>query len=164
MSKIAYILVGLPGSGKSTFIKNEILAKAKEGEVWHIVSSDDIIEEWGAAKGLAYNEAWKEFSGKAKGEMVSRLKAAIEAGSNLVFDLTNMTVKSRKAHLKRLTADYTDVRAVVWSLTDVELKARQDKREKETGKSIPGFVVNNMARSYEAPTKDEGFTEVRYIR
>ncbi len=163
-----YILIGLPGSGKSTWTKN-FLAKTEDPFV--IVSSDDIIEEEIAKHNaglaphevaLTYSTGFEKFVGYATGEMKRRAKAAKAAGDNVIWDQTNMSAKSRKDKVGLF--DGYERHAVVFSLTDEELNRRLKLRESQTGKSIPGFVIKSMAKSYQAPTKAEGFDGIKIIR
>jgi hypothetical protein len=41
---------------------------------------------------------------------------------------------------------------------------RLKKREAETGKVIPPFVIANMAKSYETPTKEEFPNGIKFIK
>lgn len=157
--KKLYILIGLPGSGKSTWTKNFL---AKQEEPFVIVSSDDIIEEKCAEAGLNYSQGFEKFVGFATGEMKRRAKAAAAAGHNVIWDQTNMTPKSRKDKIGMFEGYQRN--AVVFSITDDELFRRLKLRESQTGKSIPAFVVKNMAKSYQAPTKAEGFDSITYVR
>lgn len=170
MSKKFYILIGLPGSGKSTWTKNFL---AKQEEAFTIVSSDDIIEEEIAKfnanlrefeqdKRLNYSTGFEKFVGFATGEMKRRAKAAVAAGHNVIWDQTNMTPKSRKDKIGMFEGYQRN--AVVFSITDDELFRRLKLRESQTGKSIPAFVIKNMAKSYQAPTKAEGFDNITYVR
>lgn len=152
------MLVGLPGSGKSTYIK-KINADGK----YAVISSDDILDEIAAEKGLSYSEAWSKYVGNAASEMMRRAKAAVKNDKPIIWDQTNLTPKSRKKAFAILPAHY-DAKAVVFSIDDLELKRRLDKRAKETGKVIPDHVMKDMSRRYVAPTKSEGFSEIKYIK
>lgn len=154
------MLVGLPGSGKSTYIE-KLLEKYPERD-YVIISSDDIIEEVALKEGKTYSEVFEKTVGYATAEMKRRAKAAAADGRNIIWDQTNMTVKSRTSKMKDF-AGY-NFSAVVFSLTDEELNRRLKKRESETGKVIPGFIIKNMANSYVAPSKSEGFENIQYIR
>lgn len=150
------VMVGLPGSGKSTLI-----AKMKQEKPYTVISSDDIFEEWGKEQGLDYNAAFKTFEFKdVEREMNNRLRDALNKKENVIVDRTNMTVKSRARVLGFVPKGYKKI-AVVFELDPAELKRRQDKREKETGKKIPDSVIDNMRQSYQPPTKAEGFDEVK---
>jgi len=155
------MLVGLPGSGKSTWIKN--FMSDKNPSQWVIASTDDILEKWGKEKGLNYNQAFQQLNFKAvAAQMNQDIQDAVKNGKNIIFDQTNMNQKSRRSKLQMLPATYTR-EAVVFSIPDAELKARLYKREKETGKKIPSNVIDSMARSYEAPTKAE-FDKITYVK
>jgi predicted kinase len=160
--KEAIMLIGVPGSGKSTWIRNFLAGK--DPSQWVIISTDDILERWGKEKGLDYNQAFSHFNFKhVKNQMMKELKDAIQAGKNIIFDQTNMTAKSRAEKLQHLPADY-DKQAIVWSLTEPELKRRAEKRHGETGKLVPAHVITNMQRSYMSPTKAEGFSKITFIK
>ncbi len=155
------MLIGLPGSGKSTWIRN-FLAKEDPSQ-WTIASTDDILEKWGKEKGLDYNQAFQKFDFKeVNAQMYRDIENAIKNGKNIIFDQTNMNKKSRRAKLQMLPKHYTR-EAVVFLIPYDQLKNRLKQREKETGKMIPAHVIDSMARSYEPPTRDE-FEKITYVR
>lgn len=160
--KTAIVMVGLPGSGKSTWI-NKFLSTQDKSK-WAIISLDALVEDLAVKKGISYNEAWPQMDFKnANSKIKANIHSAINKGMNIIFDQTNLTVKGRNKHLSKLPNDYQKA-AVVFSLTDKELKSRQDYRKSMTGKSIPDNVVDEMAGRYQAPTKSEGFSEILYIK
>lgn len=127
------------------------------------VSTDDMIEEYAAEKGLTYSEAFSKVDFKSLNTRFKyAIKAAVEEGKDLIIDRTNMTVKGRRELLK--LAEGYEAHAVVFIVTDAVLEKRLKERAANTGKFIPKHVVENMAKSYVAPTKDEGFVAVTYIR
>jgi len=73
-----------------------------------------------------------------------------------------MNVKERSYFMKSTSEDYRKV-AIIFKVSDSELKKRLDKRGKETGKVIPDEVIKRMKSKYEAPTKEEGFDEIKTI-
>lgn len=157
MSATIYILIGLPGSGKSTWVKKN----APEGAV--IVSSDDLIMEWAVGKGLTYNDAFGQVNFKQiEARMREIFAEAIASGKDIIVDRTNMSPKSRKYWLDEAKG-YTKV-AVTFILDDVTLNKRLSERSRVEGKSIPPYVVKNMAANYTAATKAEGFTQFIVVR
>lgn len=154
-----HILIGLPASGKSTWRAKHILANPEAVTV----STDDMIEEYAAANGLTYSEAFKKVDFKSLNTRFKyAIKAAVEEGRDIIVDRTNMSVKSR-AELLKLAEGY-DAHAVVFVVTDAVLEARLKARGIATGKWIPKATIENMAKSYVAPTKEEGFVSVTYVR
>lgn len=154
-----HILVGLPASGKSTWRAQHI--KTNPDAV--TVSTDDMIEEYAAEKGLTYTEAFSKVDFKSLNTRFKyAIKEAVSAGKDLIVDRTNMTVKGRR-ELMRLAEGY-EAHAVVFVVPDDVLKARLKARAESTGKYISPMVINSMAKSYVAPSRDEGFASVSYIR
>jgi len=162
------MLMGLPGSGKSTWIKAQ---KAKYPEKdYHVVSSDDIIEEWGMEDDACNDEngnynyglAFEKYAKQAMKEMNRRFAEFVKNGFNIIHDQTNMNVNSRKGKLAQ--AKGYDKKAVTFTLSDKEWERRFNKRKDETGKNIPSHVIKNMAASYQAPSKAEGFSDITIVR
>jgi predicted kinase len=152
------VLVGLPGSGKSTYITQ--LQKQKP---YAVVSTDDIFEQIARDADIDYNEAFKTTSFKdVERKMFIHLNQAVNKKQNIIIDQTNMTVKSRARKLELVPKEYKKV-AVVFNVDSTELQRRLDKREKETGKKIPSHVIDSMKTSYQEPSKSEGFNEVKHI-
>ena len=153
----ALFLVGLPGSGKSFYSKKALA----EGYV--LISTDDHIERVADAIGKTYGQAFKDNIGPATSHMNQKLVSAVKAQKNIVWDQTNLSVKSRAKKLAPLLIAGYDVTAVAFEIDPVELARRLAGREKETGKVVPMGIINNMAATYERPTVSEGFVSVIVI-
>lgn len=150
------MLVGVPGCGKSTWIENNNLVG------YSVISMDNIIEELGAPEGLPYSEAFDKYSGVAARKMKEQLKEALKNRENIIWDQTNLTVKSRTKKLKVVPDDYNKI-AVVFEISGPELERRRTIRENTSGKVVPAFVLQRMQVSYACPTKSEGFNEIKII-
>jgi predicted kinase len=150
------VMVGLPGSGKSTIINNTLAASEKE---YVVVSSDDEIERLAKDQGLDYNSGFDQFIKPATAIMNQKFKDAIRDGKSVIWDQTNISDKKRASILSQVPSNYKKI-AIVFEVDEAELNKRLSKREKETGKKIPPYVIKNMAASYVRPTKCEGFDEI----
>jgi len=155
------ILIGPPASGKSTW-RAKFLASA-EGE-WVVASTDDLVETWAAERGMTYDEAhgkapWGQFNKTFK----YAYRNALKDGKNVIIDRTSMSAKNRKDYFKDLP-EGTVVEAVVFVVDDVELKRRMKERKEATGKSVPYAALAGMQKRYQAPTKDEGFHKITYVK
>lgn len=154
------MLIGLPGSGKSTWIAEY---RARHPELnFQVVSSDDILEEKAQQEGLDYADVHEKYIGFAIGEMERRFKSFLNEGAHIIHDQTNLSKKTRKKHLDKLKG-YTKS-AVVFTLSDKEWKRRYDKRKAETAKDIPDYVIKNMIKGFEFPSKNEGFVSITHIK
>lgn len=147
------MLIGLPGSGKSTYT-NALIAKHPEKD-YVVLSTDNMIEEKAKAKGKTYSEIFPDINMNfLTKEMKSQFREALSEGRNIILDRTNMSAKKRKEFLDAIPEGYEKI-AVVFSIPDNVLRERLDNRAAATGKKIPPMVITTMARSYVAPTRSE---------
>lgn len=146
-------MIGVAGSGKSTWIKN-FLANSKDEYV--VLSTDGIFVEWGSALGLNYSESFAHFSYKeVEKEFNMRLGSALAAGKNVIWDQTNLTLKTRTAKLARVPKGYTK-KAVVFNLPKETVLSRlQNPDRMAEGKHIPSMVIHGMFNQFEMPDQFE---------
>lgn len=151
----ALVLIGLPGSGKSTFIPRIISYLDKKPVV---LSTDNVIEEYAVKLGKTYSEVFNTVSFSVfKTEMKKVADAALAARTSVIIDQTNMASKARRTKLEPFVkAGYTCI-SLGFDVSDKVLRERLDKRAEATGKVIPPYVIKQMLSSYTSPTKAEGF-------
>lgn len=152
---ICFMLVGVPGSGKSTWAANLL-----EDSQTVLLSTDAYIEQMANAVGKTYGEVFESTIKEATSWMKKQRDAAIANAKNIVWDQTNLTIKSRRPKLDALREAGYDVIAVVFEIPDEELKARREAREKATGKTIHPSILEQMGKDYQRPTRVEGFQKV----
>lgn len=150
----AYVLVGLPGSGKTTWVNRMI----KDAE-YVVISSDDEIEKYAKSKGKTYSDVFAEYAKTATSIMQTNLRNAIRNNSNIIWDQTNMSAKKRKGIIQQIPKHYNKI-AVVFQVDRKELEQRLNKRADETGKTIPLHIVDNMQKAFTMPTTEEGFHQI----
>ncbi len=149
-----YQLIGVPGSGKSTWIKDQDWAKDCA-----IVSTDMWVELEAERVGKTYSEVFDEYMPKAVQLMANHVELARDKGMNIIWDQTSTTVKSRQRKFNMLP-DYEHIAVVFKTPEEGELTRRLNSRP---GKSIPDFVVRGMIDNFEIPTLDEGFVEIQFV-
>jgi predicted kinase len=153
MSK-CYQLVGVPGSGKSTWIKNQEWALGLT-----IVNTDLFVEDYARAQGKTYTEVFVEYMPTAIDLMIEQVVFAREHGHTVIWDQTSTTVKSRARKFNMLP-DYEHI-AVVFRTPNLDvLKERLASRP---GKDVPWEVVQGMIDNWEEPTNEEGFKEIWFV-
>lgn len=146
--KDVIVLVGLPASGKSTYIDKYL-------KDYTVISNDHIIEEYAKKNDISYTKAYMELDRKdVQREYKNNLLKAIKTSNKVVIDNTNMSVKKRHSSLAHFGDEWKKT-ALVFEIDKKELRKRLDKRAKETGKVIPQQVITDMTRAYEKPTSKE---------
>lgn len=149
----AIMLIGVPCSGKSTYI-DELKSQNPDRD-YIVLSTDDILERLGNEKGWDYNQAFKNIPfKKVQAIFNTDFRHAVKAKKDIIIDQTNLTVKSRAKKLNKLPEEYKKI-GIVFIVTSDELERRLVKRTAMTGKIIPRSVLNNMIRSYVPPSCSE---------
>lgn len=149
-----YQLIGVPGSGKSTWIKNQDWA-----ENCVVVSTDEFVEDYAKEVGSTYSEVFDFYMPTAVKLMADKVVRAREQGKDIIWDQTSTTEGARRKKFNMLP-DYEHI-AVVFKTPEMdELKRRLASRP---GKNIPSQVMVQMIRGLVMPTLDEGFTEIRVV-
>jgi predicted kinase len=148
-----YQLIGVPGSGKSTWIKNQDWALGLT-----VVSTDMWVEIYAKEQGKTYSEVFNDYMPTAVDLMAEQVVFAREHGHTIIWDQTSTTIASR-ARKFRMLPDYEHIAVVFPSPSRIELKRRLDSRP---GKEIPDVVIEGMLVSFENPTEEEGFSEIWY--
>ena len=146
-----YQLIGVPGSGKSTWVKNQDWAKDCV-----VVSTDEFVEDYAKEVGSTYNEVFDDYMPTAVKLMADKVVRAREQGKDIIWDQTSMSIKSRKRKFNMLP-DYEHIAVVFKTPEPDELKRRLDSRP---GKNIPDHVMKSMMDNYDIPTEEEGFKEI----
>ena len=150
MSK-CYQLIGVPASGKSTWIKDQVWMLGLT-----VVSTDPFVEDYARAQGKTYSEVFVEYMPTAIDLMIEQVVFAREHSHTIIWDQTSTTVKSRARKFNMLP-DYEHIAVVFRTPEHKELMRRLISRP---GKEIPDHVVASMIASWEEPTLEEGFTEI----
>lgn len=145
-----YMLIGVPAAGKSTWIADQDWASDCV-----LVSTDKLIDIEAGRQGKTYNDVFKDYIDTATKLMNEDVRAAVEAGKDIIWDQTNTGRKSRAAKLA-MTPSYRKIAVVFATPEEAEWQRRLDSRP---GKSIPRAVLKAMSEGLQLPTEDE-FDEI----
>lgn len=151
-SKYFTMLVGLPGSGKTTY-------KLANCQNYVSISTDDFIDVMSKITGKTYNELFALHIKAANAHLIENLAEAIQEGKNIVWDQTNLTKKKRMSVLDRIPRDYVKT-CVFFTIPEDVLVNRRAGRD---GKTIPKGILDNMRSAYELPSPSEGFDYIMEI-
>lgn len=148
-----YQLIGIPGAGKSTWIKNQTWALGMP-----VVGTDMYVEMEAQRQGKTYTEVFEDYMPIAVRLMVNHALTCQANRLDFIWDQTSTTVKSRARKFNTLLPSQYEHIAVVFSVPEPdELKRRLASRP---GKVIPDDVVQQMIDNWEEPTLEEGFKEI----
>ena len=152
MNKL-YVLVGVPASGKSTWVHDQIWTLGLT-----IVSTDAFVEDYARSQGKTYSEVFDEYMPTAVELMTEQVVRARELNHDIIWDQTSTTIATRAKKL-RMLPDYYAI-AIVFRTPD---RATLDERlNSRPGKLVPSHVVDGMINNWEEPTEEEGFQEIWY--
>ena len=146
-----FMLIGLPGSGKSTFARNKVKFydnTCNETKLV-IVSSDDIREELYGTRSCQKDPA------RIFEIAHERVIEFLEQGWDVIFDATNITRKNRISLLKKIPAYIEKFAQICWAPISTCIE-RDLKREF----SVKANVIWRMAYKFQMPFYDEGFDHI----
>ena len=149
-----YQLIGVPGSGKSTWIKSQDWAKDIP-----VVSTDSFVEAYAKEQGKTYSEVFDDYMPIAVKLMVNQALICQANGLDIIWDQTSTTRASRERKFNTLPK-YEHIAVVFKTPEPAELARRLASRP---GKNIPDHVMHSMINGFDMPTEDEGFTEIWYV-
>tara|TARA_R110000868_G_scaffold36249_1_gene128792 strand:- start:741 stop:1223 length:483 start_codon:yes stop_codon:yes gene_type:complete len=145
------MLCGIPCSGKSTYMD-----KLRAYEYWEnsvVLSTDNYIEEQAKRLGMTYNEVFQDCIDEATRQLEMSFVRAKEEGKRIIWDQTNLSIKTRKKKLIKVPSIYK--RTAVWFRVDLEEAFKRN--ETREGKFIPESILKRMYHQFEVPTLEEGF-------
>ena len=150
-----YVLVGVPGSGKSSWVANQMFD-------WNrtvVASTDNYVEQVAKSQGKTYSEVFKSAMPTAIKHMTKTVNDAVKNNYDIIWDQTSTSIESRVKKLRMVPDNYRKI-AVVFPTPDSE--EHQRRLANRPGKVIPTSVIDQMQSSMVTPTTAEGFDEVRF--
>lgn len=152
-----YVLVGLPGSGKSTWAKNH-------PEKLPVASTDAFIDAFAEKNGLTYGEAFRLHFPEACRQM----KRQVEEGyvihkTPFIWDQTNLLKKERESIYRLLHPTHRVIFVVFETPLDICLEHHRT-RKRDMGSAVDEKRIRMLAAAATHPEKDDLFDEVIYIR
>ena len=148
------MLAGIPCSGKSTYV--EKLKKIPYWENAVVLSTDAYIEKQAQRMGMTYNQIFDDVIDNATRELELAFIEAKDKGKNIIYDQTNLTVKTRKKKLSKLPSFYA--RGVIYF--EISLEEALERNKNREGKFIPESILKRMYQQLEVPTLEEGWDYV----
>lgn len=150
---IMIMLVGLPGSGKTTF------SMFSTRPDWVKVSVDEVVEHYATEFGKNFQETYDFFLERANKDMRKLFQDSVSAQKDMVVDLYNLTKKDREFFLNTAGTNYK--RICINFRGDLDtLQARLDARARQGGKLVTREKLEEMSAKFQEPSLDEGFDSI----
>ena len=150
--KRLWLLVGIPGSGKSTWIKNHRLYFSDK---YAAISRDKIRFSL-----LKENDDYFSKEDQVWKEYLSQTISSLLLNEDTILDATHLNEKSRSKILRALKNYLIDfeINAIVINTSLNEALKRNDNR---TGREfVPKAQIRRMAAQMTIPTIEEGFDHI----
>jgi predicted kinase len=139
MNSKIIVMVGLPGSGKSTYISQQF----NNSDVYYIVDGDTLKTSVNVCKSISAN---------------------IKTGKTLVVDATNYSLE-RRADIIRVAQQYNaQVECIYISTPKGECILRAKNRKALGGKDVPPSAIGRLANQIVIPKMEEGFSSITVVK
>lgn len=145
------MMIGIPGSGKSTWVRNN----RADTDLW--VSRDKIRFDK-----LKEGEDYFAHEDDVFEQFIEEIIWGLNEGKTVIADATHLNKKSRAKVLNRVRKFADEIEAVMMDVHLITALERNDLREGLAW--VPRGVIRRMFFQMEAPTKEEGFTKIRIIK
>ena len=151
-NKNLWIVCGIPGAGKSTWITNN--KNFFSGSI-NVVSRDKIrfaLLDEGEDYFSRENDVWINF--------INEAKKSLKEYDNTILDATHLSINSRKKIFNALKNNLENINiyAIVFCCDEEIAIARNANR---TGRSfVPVSAIRRMACQFTIPTEEEGFDKI----
>ena len=149
------IMVGISGSGKSTFVKhtllNQYLDIHAKSDV-RVVSSDAIREE------MFGDESIQKDPEKVFQEAYRRVKGFLTEGKDVILDATNLSRKARKNVLNQCRVRGVEINKECYVILAPPNMAIENQRSRE--RQTPQDVIYRQMSTFFMPELHEGFDKI----
>lgn len=148
-----YLMCGIPGSGKSTYLKTRFIQPPV------VVSRDEI-----RFKMVREDEEYFSHEKEVYNEFINQITQELKFFQEVFVDATHLNEASRTKLLRSLGGNLKDVEVnIIWMKVPLEVALKQNENRKGTRTYVPETVIRRMASQMTIPTKEEGFEHIYVV-
>jgi len=145
-----YVLVGVSGAGKSTFIDSFL----KKNPNVVVYSSDKLRAILGTS------EEDQSVSGQVFSTIKYNLDRDLFQGKSVMIDATSLNRKERKDYVVIGEKHNAEMVAYVFERDKDTIMKNQQKRKSSGGREVPEWVIDKMFSKYTRPSREERFDKI----
>lgn len=150
-----YLIVGTPGAGKSTYLKEKNYVTES-----HITISRDAIRFSIVKEDEEYFSHEKE----VYNEFIKQIKNALKFYKEIYVDATHLNERSRARILRSLGTSIENIEINAIAVrTSLNRCIEQNEQRKGTRAYVPPKVIETMYSQLTLPSKEEGFEHIYII-
>ena len=148
-----YMLMGIPGSGKSTYAKNILIPHHKDA----VYIASDVVRD--LHPDIKEDNIWDV--------IYDMLSSSLKEGKDVIYDATNFNRfyrdKNKEELKKRNVTNFELVGYFFTTDRDVCIERVKIRNHLPTERFLPTDVIASYQDRLEFPTYDEGFKEIHVI-
>lgn len=152
-----YLTVGVPGSGKSTWIAQQNFDPTSTV----ITGTDRYVNQHAVETGQTFDQVLHSYIDTASKLMYADVARATKNNLDLAWDMASITPWCRTVHLQSIPAHYYKI-AVGFPIPEQSEWTR--RLNSRVGKVIPAFILKRLPLDFVLPSTSEGFDEVLIIQ
>jgi len=148
-----YVLMGQPGSGKSTWVKN------------HAMTEDGVVVSRDAVRFSMVSEDEPYFSKEKQvfKTFVNEINFYLMNGRTVFADATHLTQASRNKLLRNIRWKPAET-SVIWLQTSLNTAINRNAERKGTRSYVPASDIRRMYASIDPPRFEEGFDKIYIVK
>ena len=159
-----YVLCGIPGCGKSTWVKNRMAENTSSTDPkWVYVSRDEVRFSMIKEEDDYFSKEKQVFE-----EFVNRLCGNLSDAyvSNVIADATHLNEISRDKLINAIRRKRPNLPLhITMVYFDIPLEVCKFRNRKREGRAfVPDHVMDNMYRSLQFPRLREGLERIEIVR
>ena len=157
MCKKLYVMIGIPGSGKSTWLEKH---KQYFAQTHAVVSRDQIRFNL-----VKEDEPYFSKENEVFAQYIDQIKKSLEENEETYADATHLNSNSRGKLLRALKGYLNDVEVIaIYIKKNVNEAIEQNKNRKGTRGFVPETAIYRMNSQLEKPDLTEGFDKIITIK